>query len=505
MEALTRSTFILLALLLLTTYFLVTYIKSLIIAYNFAKKHNCEPAPRIPQSERILGLANFRSLIRLAKAKQMLPDRVARHRELGNTFSLVSMGQKVHITAEPENVKALLSTQFTDFGVGRRIDALRAFLGAGIFTTDGKMWEHSRALVRPSFTKSQVSDLATYETHIQILVSKIPKDGTPIDLQLLFFQLALDSATEFLLGESVDSLSAPRGSEQHLFAQNFDNAQNYLPTRVRLGPFVRLYKSRDFDRSCRFVHVYIDRFVAKALEYRREHLHQGEKEKGKYIFANELALTTDDPIQIRSELLNILLAGRDTTAGLLSNTFHELARRPQVWAKLNAEVAELGGRRPDYEVLRGMKYLKWVLNEALRLYPSLPFNARFATKNTTIPTGGGPYHTSPIFIAKGQAVGYSVFAMHRRHDIFGPDADTFRPERWEDLRPGWGYLPFNGGPRICVGQQFALTRASYTIVRLVQEFEKIETRDNRPWCEGLHVALSSGNGVLVSMFGNEEK
>lgn len=95
--------------------------------------------------------------------------------------------------------------------------------------------------------------------------------------------------------------------------------------------------------------------------------------------------------------------------------------------------------------------------------------------------------------------------MHRRHDIFGPDADTFRPERWEDLRPGWGYLPFNGGPRICVGQQFALTRASYTIVRLVQEFEKIETRDNRPWCEGLHVALSSGNGVLVSMFGNEEK
>lgn len=396
MEALTRSTFILLALLLLTTYFLVTYIKSLIIAYNFAKKHNCEPAPRIPQSERILGLANFRSLIRLAKAKQMLPDRVARHRELGNTFSLVSMGQKVHITAEPENVKALLSTQFTDFGVGRRIDALRAFLGAGIFTTDGKMWEHSRvspnyfafpirnfqfptqvmkkltknlkALVRPSFTKSQVSDLATYETHIQILVSKIPKDGTPIDLQLLFFQLALDSATEFLLGESVDSLSAPRGSEQHLFAQNFDNAQNYLPTRVRLGPFVRLYKSRDFDRSCRFVHVYIDRFVAKALEYRREHLHQGEKEKGKYIFANELALTTDDPIQIRSELLNILLAGRDTTAGLLSNTFHELARRPQVWAKLNAEVAELGGRRPDYEVLRGMKYLKWVLNEGWPSY-----------------------------------------------------------------------------------------------------------------------------------------
>ncbi|KAH8586803.1 putative cytochrome P450 alkane hydroxylase [Bisporella sp. PMI_857] len=507
MEVFTSSTFTLL-ILLLTIYFVVTYIISFITAYNFAKRHNCKPAPRIPQSERILGLANFLKQIRLAKAKQLLPDTLAHHRELGNTFSVNIMGRKIHVTTEPENVKALLSTQFTDFGLGRRMDALGAFLGTGIFTSDGQMWEHSRALVRPSFTKNQLSDLAIYEAHIQTLISKIPKDGAPIDLQPLFFQLTLDSATEFLLGESVNSLSAPQGSEQHLFAQNFDNAQNYLPTRLRLGSFVGLYKSGDFDRSCSFVHTYIDRFVAKALEYRREHLHQGEnggeKEKGKYIFANELALATDDPIQIRSELLNILLAGRDTTAGLLSNTLFELARRPEVWAKLKAEVAELEGRRPGYEVLRGMRYLKWVLNEGLRLYPSVPFNSRFATKNTTIPTGGGPSRSSPIFIAKGQAVAYSAFSMHRRRDIYGPDADTFRPERWENLRPGWGYLPFNGGPRICIGQQFALTEASYVIVRLVQEFERIEARDNRPWCEGLHLTLSSGNGVLVGMYGDQK-
>jgi hypothetical protein len=87
------------------------------------------------------------------------------------------------------------------------------------------------------------------------------------------------------------------------------------------------------------------------------------EEKGKYIFANELALATDDPMQIRAELLNILLAGRDTTAGLLSNTFHVLARRPDVWAKLKSEVDQLEGKRPDYETLRNMKYLKFVLNE----------------------------------------------------------------------------------------------------------------------------------------------
>jgi cytochrome P450 len=96
-------------------------------------------------------------------------------------------------------------------------------------------------------------------------------------------------------------------------------------------------------------------------------------------------------------------------------------------------------------------------------------------------------------------VAWSVYSMHRRKDIYGEDADEYKPERWETLRLGWEYLPFNGGPRICIGQQFALTEVGYTIVRLVQEFKKIESVDPREWLEGYHLTLSSGNGVQVSM------
>ena len=96
-------------------------------------------------------------------------------------------------------------------------------------------------------------------------------------------------------------------------------------------------------------------------------------------------------------------------------------------------------------------------------------------------------------------VSYSVYAMHRRKDFYGPDADEFKPERWETLRVGWGYLPFNGGPRICVGQQFALTEAGYTTVRLMQVFDSIEARDPRPWAEGLSITMAVGNGVQVAM------
>ncbi len=212
-----------------------------------------------------------------------------------------------------------------------------------------------------------MADLDTFETHIQHFIAKIPRDGLTIDLQPLFFQLTLDSATEFLFGESVDVLRSPAGSEQQLFGQAFDYAQTELTGRTRLGPFLWLYRNKEFDIACKRVHDFVDKFVFSALEYRRAY-QAGEKsndgqEKGKYIFANELALATGDPKQIRAELLNILLAGRDTTAGLLSNTFFVLARRPDVWAKLQSEIALLEGKRPNYEELRNMKYLKFVLNE----------------------------------------------------------------------------------------------------------------------------------------------
>lgn len=471
--------------------------------YRFAKAHGCEEPAALPQSERILGYANFKQQVQMSKEKKILPDGQRRFEEVGNTFSAVTLGRKLWITRDPENVKALLATNFKDFGIGRRVRSLGALLGQGIFTSDGALWEHSRALVRPSFTKGQVADLDTFETHIQHLFAKLPHDGSTVDLQPLFFQLTLDSATEFLFGESVDVLRSPEGSEQHLFGQAFDYAQNELSSRVRLGPFLWLYRNKEFDIACTRVHNFVDKFVVRALEFRRAH-RAGEKvneEKGKYIFMNELALATDDPIQIRAELLNILLAGRDTTAGLLSNTFHVLARRLDVWAKLKSEVDQLEGKRPDYETLRNMKYLKFVLNESLRLYPSVPGNARFANKNTTIPVGGGPDGKSPIFIPKGGTVVYSTYSMHRRKDLYGEDADEYKPERWETLRVGWGYLPFNGGPRICVGQQFALTEAGYTIVRMVQEFEKIENRDPTPWLESVHLTLSSGNGVKAALYG----
>jgi len=126
-----------------------------------------------------------------------------------------------------------------------------------------------------------------------------------------------------------------------------------------------------------------------------------------------------------------------------------------------------------------------------------------AGKSIVVPLGGGPDGRSPFLLPAGSILTYSTFVMHRRKDIYGPDADEFRPDRWrpeEGLRPGWAYLPFNGGPRICVGQQFALTEASYTIVRLVQEFKEVINKEpEKEWTEQLGLTLAVGGGVKVGV------
>ena len=141
-----------------------------------------------------------------------------------------------------------------------------------------------------------------------------------------------------------------------------------------------------------------------------------------------------------------------------------------------------------------------ISSTALRLYPLVPTNSRIALKDTVLPTGGGRLGTSPIFVPKGTLVATNSFVMHRFKDYHGTDADQFKPERWETKRQAWDYLPFGGGPRVCPGQQLALTETSYTVARLLQEFSGIESRDDRDWTEKLTITMSNRNGVQIALF-----
>jgi cytochrome P450 len=143
----------------------------------------------------------------------------------------------------------------------------------------------------------------------------------------------------------------------------------------------------------------------------------------------------------------------------------------------------------------------------LRLYPPVPLNNRQATKTTLLPTGGGPDGDSPILVRKGELVVFSQYVNSRTKSIWGPDANDFRPERWEGQELagiGWAYFPFNGGPRQCLGEDFALMEVSYTIVRLLRSSfitlpvgEKVEPIGGER--QLLTLVLSSAEGCNVAV------
>lgn len=123
--------------------------------------------------------------------------------------------------------------------------------------------------------------------------------------------------------------------------------------------------SREFRRVSEFVQAYIDRFTRKALEHHATGKPTSHDAGGQYIFLEEISKNIKDPVRLRSELLNILLAGRDTTASLLAICFHQLARHKDIWHQLRQEILDnIGDRLPTYDDIKSLKYLRYVLNES---------------------------------------------------------------------------------------------------------------------------------------------
>ncbi|KAI1325951.1 cytochrome P450 alkane hydroxylase-like protein [Xylariaceae sp. FL0255] len=506
----------------------VSYIVYAIISYVLTSRRNAAKARALGCEEPLgreiaklpLGIDLVQEFGKADQEKQIPPFMIKKFEELGNTYRFNLLGSTGFRTVEPKNIQAILATQFEDFDLGElRYKNFAPLLGHGIFTLDGQGWKHSRAVLRPQFTRDQVSDLELEESHVQHMMKaldmqEVSNDWIEVDLLPYFFRLTLDSATEFLIGESTNSQLAEQPGHQDQaiegmsgakFGKSFDAALDGLAKRGRLMDFYWLHNPKEFRIANRQAHEFVDHYVNRALTKWRN----GEKlgGEGKYTFLDALVMEIQDPIRLRHELLNILLAGRDTTASHLGWVFHHLACDPARFQKLRKSIIEDFGTydrphtQPTFANLKECRYLRYVNDETLRLNPVVPLNSRRANKDTTIPVGGGPNGTSPIFVPKGTEVNYSVHAMHHRKDLWGQDADEFNPERWEGRKPGWEYLPFNGGPRICIGQQFALTEASYVIVRLLQRFDKIENLLPKDELVQHNLNLTSciGNGVKVKL------
>ena len=170
------------------------------------KQHVCKPIKRLPTRDRLLGLDHLWAYMKRIKEHKILQGTQEHFTALGtNTLQFVLLGQTKIATIEPENVKSVLASEFRSYSLGDgRKKLLVPLLGEGIFTTDGAAWQHSREMLRPCFVRSKlVDDLEMFERHVEYLIQAIPRDGSCVDLQELFFQFTLDLGTFVLMQPSL--------------------------------------------------------------------------------------------------------------------------------------------------------------------------------------------------------------------------------------------------------------------------------------------------------------
>lgn len=374
----------------------------------------------------------------------------------------------------------------------------------------------------------------TFEKHTQTLLPMLAgtHNGATVRADDLFYRFTLDAATDFLLGKSVDSLH----NGQTEFAIAFAEVQRVQSLRARAGPIQGWIPSKSFNEGLKVLNAFVGTYIDRTLQLPQEELEKKTKSDEGYTFLHALASYTRDRDVLRDQLVAVLLAGRDTTAVTLSWLFYELSRHPEVVRKLRQEIVKFVGleAEPTYQHLKDMRYLQHTLNEVLRLYPVVPYNVRVALHDTTLPRGGGPNGDQPIGVLKDTPIGYSTLILQRREDIYPSGSSgfadylEFAPERWDHWTPkSWTYIPFNGGPRICIGellqaaaalltlsckrtdsllnpgQQFALTEMAYTVVRILQTFDRIECRMQDFPLLKAEIVLSPASGVHIAFLKGE--
>ncbi|KAJ3373747.1 Protein kinase alk2 [Kappamyces sp. JEL0680] len=410
------------------------------------------------------------SLRALLEDIDMMSEALSHAFQVQNTDKLVfSMPGSIPIlmTINPKDVEHILSTNFENYVKGEAVNSrMSVMFGNGIFATDGAHWYFERKVASKVFTTKAFKNIfeTVFMDNIHRLIAILNQKAESmeqVDMHDLFLRFFMDSFAKIAFGIEMDSLSG----KDVPFANSFDRGQTFLVDRF-FNPFFKIKEMLDGKIQLDF--QLVRDFGRKVVEDRRAGLLDTSEVNlislfEKYRDDDGNALTDE---QMIDQVVNFLIAGRDTTAQALSWTLYCLSHNPGVVPKMREEYQTLVGESdiPTYDQVKQLKYHKAVMNETLRLYPSVPKNIKLAVKDDVLPDG--------TRIQAGQLVSWNPYAMGRSDRIW-KDPLHYSPERWLNGQTysQYEYPAFNAGPRICLGKTLAELQGVLVLSTLFQHFD----------------------------------
>jgi cytochrome P450 len=340
-------------------------------------------------------------------------------------------------------------------------DMIRRIVGDGLFTSEGETWLKQRRLAQPAFHRARISAMAarmvkaTAELSEQWAASQ--RSGEVRSAVRDMMALTLRVVGEALLGTNVRE-------ETQAIAEAFTVISEQTTERFRSFRLLPPVLPTAYDRAFRQANQTLRDVVARIIAKRRERMEDHGDLLSMFMLAKdeETGEQMDDE-HLRNEVLTMLLAGHETTANTLSWVWGLLHQNPDAERKLHAELdAVLGGRPPTAEDVPKLVYTRRVMDEALRLYPPVYSISRKVVKDDVI---------CGYQVLGGSSLYMSPYVTHRLPE-FWPEPERFEPDRFTPeqvaSRPRYAYFPFLGGPRQCIGNNFALMEGTLIIATLAQ-------------------------------------
>jgi cytochrome P450 len=363
-------------------------------------------------------------------------------------------------------IRRVLVEDHALFVKGRALQAARRLLGDGLLTSEGTDHLRRRRLIQPIFGSAMIDGYAAAMVECSEAASRRWRDGAETDVNADMMRLALAIVGRTIFDADVES-EAPE--IRRVLDAGMRVFHRFLLPGADVLWRLPLPATRRFEAAKAGIDVMIARMIAER---------RGRPAAGQGLLDHLLALRAGDgtPLlsdaEIRDEAITLMLAGHETTAQALTWTWHLLAAAPDARHRLDDELATvLGGRAPAASDLPELPFAGAIVREALRLYPPVWALARIAKE---------PYALGPYAIPKGGTIITSQWVVQRCADYF-QEPLSFRPSRWIDgpaPQPG-SYFPFAGGPRMCIGERFALLEATLALATLAQRWHVVPL-DPRP-------------------------